>query len=67
MYSKHLINDNKSRHIAGNSTRIDPQQDITSYYHGYAVTAFNKDVDGIPKTPENKVVYSKYFVDENHK
>lgn len=67
MDSKHFLKNDEKRYVCGNSTRLDPDQDIISYYHGYAVTAFNDTENQIPKTPENKVVKAKHFVDENHK
>ncbi len=63
MNSKDFLNNNNKRLVSGNATKIDPESDVISYYHGYAMTAFNDKT----KTPEDKVIYAKHFVDENHK
>ena len=63
MNSKDFLNNNDKRLVSGNTTKIDPESEVISYYHGYAMTAFNDEI----KTPEDKVIYAKHFVDENHK
>lgn len=63
MNSKNFLDDKEKRFVSGNSTKISPETDVISYYHGYAMTAFNDNI----KTPEDKVIYAKHFVDENHK
>lgn len=63
MDSKDFLENKQKRFVTGNATKIDAENDIISYYHGYAVTAFNES----NKTPEEKVITAKNFVDENHK
>ena len=63
MNSKDFLNNNDKRLVSGNTTKIDPESEVISYYNGYAMTAFNDKI----KTPEDKVIYAKHFVDENHK
>ena len=63
MNSKHFLSDKEKRLISGNMTKISPSENVESYYSEYAVTAFNEK----NKTPENKVLEAKGFVDQNHK
>ncbi len=63
MNSKNFLDDKEKRFVSGNSTKISPEADVISYYHGYAMTAFNEEI----KTPEDKVIGAKNFVDKNHK
>ncbi len=63
MNSKDFLSNKEKRLVSGNSTKLDPKNNVISYYHGYAMTAFNDSNE----TPEDKVIYAKHFVDENHK
>ena len=63
MNSKDFLENKEKRLVTGNATKIDAEENIISYYHGYAMTAFNES----NKTPEDKVIGAKNFVDKNHK
>lgn len=63
MNSKDFLENKEKRLVSGNSTKLNPEKDVISYYHGYAMTAFNES----NKTPEDKVISAKNFVDKNHK
>ena len=63
MNSKDFLENKQKRLVTGNTTKIEHEKNIVSYYNGYAMTSFNES----NKTPEDMVVNAKNFVDKNHK
>ena len=53
--------------ILGNQTTVNPREKVQSEYETNAVTQIDSLINGVPIVSERNVLYSKKFVDENHK